>query len=126
MPAERITSNSPWHLVFVIDDSAPMTVGGAAAQLNEALDALITEMKVLSMGSKPYFKLSIIAMGHTARVLLEAENEQTLDANKVTVFSGNSGTADMAAALNEAVNLLQRNPGRPTDFTPYVFLLTMT
>src|SRR5262249_9078910 len=118
MPAPRVTSNSPWHLVFVLDDSESMT-GAAANTLNQALE----EMKLLSQGTKPYFKISVIVFGSHVKVIAEAESEQTLDKAKVTSFSGTSGTTDMAAALNEAATLLKRRSGNANDFDPYVFLL---
>jgi len=123
MPAPRVTSNSPWHLVFVLDDSESMT-GAAANTLNQALDEMLEEMKLLSQGTKPYFKISVIVFGSHVKVIAEAESEQTLDKAKVTSFSGTSGTTDMAAALNEAATLLKRRSGNANDFDPYVFLLT--
>src|SRR5262249_18681033 len=91
MPAPRVTSNSPWHLVFVLDDSESMT-GAAANTLNQALDEMLEEMKLLSQGTKPYFKISVIVFGSHVKVIAEAESEQTLDKAKVTSFSGTSGT----------------------------------
>jgi uncharacterized protein YegL len=123
MPALRVTSNSPWHLVFVLDDSGSMS-GEPANKLNEALDAMIEEMKLMSQGTKPYFKISIVVFGSNVSVLAEAESEQTIDKNKITKFSGNSGGTNMAAGLVEAADILRRKPGKATDFDPYVFLLT--
>jgi uncharacterized protein YegL len=123
MPAPRVTSNSPWHLVFVLDDSGSMA-GAGANKLNEAMDAMIEEMKLISQGTKPYFKLSVIVFGSKPHVLTEYESEQVIDKNRVTSFTGDSGTTDMSAALTEAASLLRRRPGNPTDFDPYVFLLT--
>jgi uncharacterized protein YegL len=123
MPAQRVTSNSPWHLVFVLDDSGSMAATGAP-KLNEGLDAMIEEMRLLSQGTKPYFKLSIIVFGSGVHLICEAVNEQTVDKAKVTSFSGSSGQTNMAAALTEAAAVLRRNQGNATDFDPYVFLLT--
>src|SRR4051812_39207729 len=123
MPAPRVTSNSPWHLVFVLDDSGSMS-GTPANMLNRALDDMIEEMKLLSQGTKPYFKISVIVFGSSVSVVAEAESEQTLDKTKITGFSGNSGSTNMAAALQEAAALLKRRPGTQNDFDPYVFLLT--
>src|SRR5262245_14869085 len=123
MPAPRVTSNSPWHLVFVLDDSGSMS-GTPANTLNRALDEMIEEMKLLSQGTKPYFKISVIVFGSNVSTIAEAESEQTLDKTKVTGFSGNGGSTNMAAALSEAASLLQRRPGTANDFDPYVFLLT--
>ena len=123
MPAERVTSNSPWHLLLVLDDSGSMT-GAPANKLNEALDQMIEEMKLMSQGMKPYFKLSIIIFGSHVKLLAEAESEQTVDKTKITRFAGSAGGTDMAAALREAAAVLKRKPGAATDFVPYVLLLT--
>jgi uncharacterized protein YegL len=81
-------------------------------------------MKLISQGTKPYFKLSVIVFGSKPHVVAEYESEQAIDKGKVTAFAGDSGTTDMAGALAEAAALLKRRPGNPTDFDPYVFLLT--
>src|SRR5262249_27858865 len=123
MPAPRVTSNSPCHLVFGLDDSESMS-GTPADTLNRALDEMIEEMKLLSQGTKPYFKISVVVFGSHVKVIAEAESEQTLDKAKITSFAGSSGTTNMAAALNEAATVLKRRPGTANDFDPYVFLLT--
>jgi uncharacterized protein YegL len=123
VPAPRVTSNSPWHLIFVLDDSGSMS-GTAANNLNEGLDTMIEEMKLMSQGTKPYFKLSVIVFGTNAQVVSEAESEQKVDKTKVTSFSGNSGGTNLTEALGEATRILKRHPGNATDFDPYVFLLT--
>jgi uncharacterized protein YegL len=124
MPAERVTSNSPWHLVLLLDDSGSMGASGATKSLNEALDALIEEMKLLSQGTKPYFRLSIISFGSSTRLIAEAQSEQMVDKAKITSFTGDSGSTDMAGAFREAAAVLNRHPGRSTDFDPYIFLFT--
>lgn len=124
MPAPRVTSNSPWHIVLVLDDSGSMADSGKATMLNEALDAMIEEMRLQTQGMKAYFRMSVIAFGSHALILSEASDEKTVDKGRITSFAGNSGGTDIAAALNEATNVLKRNPGKPTDFDPYVFLLT--
>jgi uncharacterized protein YegL len=123
MPAPRVTSNSPWHLIFVLDDSGSMA-GVAANKLNEALDAMIEEMRLMSQGTKPYFKLSILVFGSNVNLVAEAQTEQAIDKTRVSNFSGSSGSTNMAAALAEAAAVLKRNPGKATDFDPYIFLLT--
>jgi uncharacterized protein YegL len=123
MPAPRVTGNSPWHIIFLLDDSGSMS-GEPARKLNEAIDTMINEMDLISQGKKPYFRLSFIVFGSSYHVLCEEESEQKIDRAKVTSLSGNSGSTDMAAALVEAAALLKRRPGKPTDFDPFVFLLT--
>jgi uncharacterized protein YegL len=123
MPAPRVTSNSPWHLVFILDDSGSMS-GEPANKLNEAIDGMIEEMKLMSHGVKPWFRISIIVFGTSPRIIAEVQSEQQVDKSKAAALSGSSGGTDMAAALLEAVDVLRRNPGATTDFDPYVFLLT--
>lgn len=123
MPAERITSLTPWHVVFILDDSGSMS-GAPAASVNQALTAMIAEMEILSQGEKPYFRVSIVSFGSHARILAEAQSEQDIDVQSVATFKGDSGGTNMADGLRTAYDILQRNPGKPTDFIPYVFLLT--
>ena len=123
MPADRITSKSPWHIVLVLDDSGSMQ-GDPVRDVNEAVTAMTDEMKIISGGLKPYFKISIISFGSRPEVICEATSEQAVDLSKAAALKGDSGTTDAAAALNEVIALLQRSPGQPTDFTPYVFFLS--
>jgi uncharacterized protein YegL len=123
MPADRVTSKSPWHLVMILDDSGSMS-GPPADSLNKAVEAMVEEMRVTSNGMKPYFKLSIISFGTAPTSITTASSEQTIDLTKVTNFQGDSGSTDAAAALQMATRLLQANPNVESDFTPFVFFLS--
>ena len=123
MPADRVTSNSPWHIILVLDDSGSMQ-GDPVRYVNESVTAMVDEMKIISGGLKPYFKISIISFGSRPDVVCEATSEQAINLSKAASLQGDSGTTDAAAALNEALSVLQRYPGQPTDFTPYVFFLS--
>jgi uncharacterized protein YegL len=123
MPAQRVTSNSPWHIILVLDDSGSMS-GQPAQDVNAAVTAMIEEFNILSMGSKPYFRISIVSFGSSAQVLCEYQSEQQVNVSQVAAFAGNSGSTDAAAALEATYNLLMRNPGNPTDFVPYVFFMS--
>ena len=68
MPADRINSFSPWHLVLVLDDSGSMQ-GSKIQMLNEAMERMIDEMRMLSGGMKPYFRISIVRFGSQAEVI---------------------------------------------------------
>jgi len=109
--------------VLILDDSGSMT-GTPADDLNNAIKSMIDEFQILSMGVKPYFKISIISFGSDFSILCEAKSEQQVDVMKATSFSGGSGSTNAAAALDEAYNLLKRNPGKDTDFIPFVFFLS--
>src|SRR5947209_8035764 len=123
MPASRVTSTSPWHIVLVLDDSVSME-GNPAEEVNKAVAAMIDELKLMSMGMKPYFKLSVITFGSRPDVVCEAVSEQSVDMSKAASLKGDSGSTDAEAALEEAYRLLQKNPGVATDFTPYIFFLS--
>jgi uncharacterized protein YegL len=123
MPAERVTSKSPWHVIFVIDDSGSMS-GQPAMDVNEAMETMIEEMRLLSQGMKAYFKVSVVSFGSDSTVLATAQNEKQIDLTSVAKFAGNSGSTNAAAALSEAYNILVSNGGTPTDFDPFVFFLS--
>jgi uncharacterized protein YegL len=123
MPADRVWSNSPWHVVLVLDDSESMS-GQPVKDVNQAVTTMVDEMKIISGGLKPYFKLSIVKFGSVPKVLAECQSEQTINLNSAVSLAGNSGSTDAAAALSAAARVLEKNPGRDTDFTPYVFFLS--
>lgn len=123
MPASRVTSKNPWHLVLLLDDSQSME-GEPSNDLNEALKEMIAELKMLSMGQKPYFKVSVVSFGSGYSNLLEAQSETNIDEDDLANFSGKSGSTNAAAALDEAARILKANPGEETDFEPFVFFLS--
>ncbi len=123
MPASRISSISPWHLVLVLDDSGSMQ-GAPIRMLNEAIERMIDEMKLLSGGMKPYFRISIVSFGSEAKILSEAENEQDIDIKDVTGMKGKSGGTMASKALARARSILERNPGEPSHFDPFLFFFS--
>jgi uncharacterized protein YegL len=123
MPANRVTSHSPWHVVLLIDDSGSMS-GPPAGAVNDALKHLISEMEMASQGKKPYFKVSIIAFGSSPKVIAEAAPETQIDIDAIATFKGDLGGTDAAAAFSEASALLTRNGGTSSDFTPFVFFFS--
>lgn len=124
MPAERITSFSPWHAVLVLDDSGSMQ-GWKIESVNDSIRALIDEMKLWSGGGKkPYFRVSVICFGSSAEILCEAVGEGEIDIARVTSLRGDSGTTNAVEALTRAIEVLERNPGQTTDFEPFVFFFS--
>ena len=123
MPASRVTSKTPWHVVFVLDDSGSMS-DQPARDVNGAMTTMIDEMKILSQGQKPYFKISVITFGSTPAMVCEAQSEMQLDMSKIACLSGKSGSTNAAAALNDAYQLFQRYPGTQTDFEPFLFFFS--
>lgn len=123
MPNHRVTSLNPWHILFVLDDSGSMS-GDPSQNLNESMKLAIDEMKALTMGKKNYFKISVIKFGSQSTILSEAQSEKDIDENNIFQFSGSSGSTNMNAGLRDAEEILKRNGGKDTDFTPYIFLLS--
>lgn len=123
MPASRITSQNPWHMVLVLDDSGSMS-GQPSQDVNEAIKVLIDELLTASMGNKPYFRVSVISFGSNYHTLAEAVPETDLEESVVANFQGSSGTTNAAAALDEAARILSNNPGQENDFEPFVFFLS--
>ena len=125
MTASRVTSATPWHIVLVLDNSGSM-FGQPSQDVNEAIKQLIEELVTASMGKKPYFKVSVVSFGSSYHTIAEAVSETDLekDLDAVANFGGNSGSTNVAAALNEAARILTSHPGQETDFEPFVFFLS--
>lgn len=123
MPAPRVTSRTPWHVVLVLDDSGSMEKQ-PSQDLNEAIKQLVGEMETSSMGQKPYFRVSVISFGSNYHTIVEAVPETDLEESAIANFQGKSGTTNAAAALEEAARILSNNPGQETDFEPFVFFLS--
>lgn len=123
MPANRVTSETPWHVVLVLDDSGSMS-GKPAADVNDGLRSMLAEMEVVAKGSKPYFKVSIVSFGSNAQVIEEFKGERDIDATKIAVFNGSSGSTAADRGIRAATDILKRNPGKSSDFRPYVFFFS--
>lgn len=123
MPAERVTSLSPWHVILVLDDSDGAR-GQVSADLNEVVREILAEMDVASKGLKPYFRVSAIAYGSEATVLEECKDVREIDEDRIASISGGEGAPCLARALQVAKEILERAPGAGSDFRPYVFVLT--
>lgn len=121
MPADRVTSLSPWHVVLALDDSDTMR-GTASAELNDIVREVIAEMDVASKGTKPYFRLSILVFGDDTIVLDEWKDARAIDIDRAASVTGAGGKANLEKALAATREILERNPGNPGDFRPYVFL----
>src|ERR1700682_5058756 len=109
MPADRITSASPWHVGLVVDDSGSMS-GAPASHVNDGLRAMVSEMEVIAKGTKPYFKISIVAFGSSADVVEQAKSERDIDINKIATFSGSRGGTRCSEGFRLAADVLKQNP----------------
>jgi uncharacterized protein YegL len=85
---------------------------------------MVEEMRILSSGKKPYFRISIVKFGSAPETVCEAKSENDVKLDSVASLDGGSGGTDAATALAEAIAILNRNPGKATDFVPYVFFLS--
>ncbi|MDI3291656.1 VWA domain-containing protein [Polyangium sp. 15x6] len=119
---KKITSKSPMHMVLVVDDSGSMR-GDPAALATKALRAWVSELDVATQGTRPYFRFSLIQFGSQPTIV--AEN---LDVRKVDVtdfqLAGESGSTNLAAALNAAREVLLRDGATSAHCPPFVFLFT--
>jgi uncharacterized protein YegL len=98
--------------------------GQPAAKVNEALREMIAEMELLSQGTKPYFRISVVSFGSNVATLVEWAAESDVDIDQIAWFTGDGGTTNTREALAEAIKVLERHPGRETDFRPYVFFFS--
>lgn len=123
MPSDRATRENPWHIVLVLDDSESMR-GDGARFLNEGLAGMTEEMRLLNKGKFDRIFLSAIKFGSDTTVLFEHQPETQINVDVLAGFQGNSGNTAMDRALHLAADILERHPGKPTDFEPYVFVFT--
>jgi hypothetical protein len=103
-----------------MDDSNYMA-GQPSTDLNLVFSSMLAEMEVIARGTKPYFRLSVIAYGSTASILVECKGEREVDVTKLADFVGSRGSSAADVGLRAAINVLKRHPGKETDFRPYVF-----
>lgn len=123
MPAPRVTSANQFHNVFAIDDSGSMS-GIPAAAVNEAIANTVEQYRGISGEEKQYFRISILKYGSGSNIVAENESEKDIDEDSICTFQGNSGSTNMASALELAKTVLENNPGKKEDFVSWVFLLT--
>ena len=105
--------------VFIIDDFCP----SYAAYINEGLRGLLEEMQVVTTNISVW-KVSIIAFGSTADIIIAAEDPRRLDVTKVTTFTGARGNPRFSEALQTAGRLFRRFSGSTAEFRPYVFFFS--
>jgi uncharacterized protein YegL len=108
---------------MLVDDSGGM-VDAPATAINDGLRSLIAEMEIISKGTKPYFKITIVAIGSRSEIITEATPERDVDIERIAQFRGSRGSANVSDAFDKAYDVLKRHPGRATDFRPYVFLMS--
>jgi hypothetical protein len=123
MPAAKITSQTPWHVIAVADiaeNADPET----SALVLEALQSLAAELVLLSQGLRPYFLVSLIENASPSGVHVAHGSDADVDEILFQGLAFESERASLAHALREVAGILQAHPGDPTDFTPYVIVVT--
>jgi hypothetical protein len=123
MPAPKITSQSPWHVVAVADVASDADEVRCAEVL-EALQALAAELTFLSQGTRPYFQVSLVENVSPSGVLVAHGRDADVDDLLIEGLTFEGERAPLAKALGEVAELLQAHPGDETDFTPYVLVVT--
>lgn len=125
MPANRVTSASPWHIVLAVHVNRKDKTG--ASLVRTALDFLLEEMMLFSQGGRPLFRVSAIDGALAQPVVAAATN----DVEAAALISAVAKTrrklkADntISSTLDSARKVLLESPGRPSDYTPFVVLMT--
>jgi uncharacterized protein YegL len=117
----RIQTANPMHIVLLADNSGSLQ-GQPAADVSEAVQNWIYELQQATRGRKEYFRFSFITFGSASEIVAAAVNVNDVDAATV-VIDGNGGSTNMAAALDDAGDVIQRNAA-PHHCPPFVFLYT--
>jgi uncharacterized protein YegL len=118
MPADRITSYSPWHIVLVIHDSRLETT----AAIRDAVQWLVSEIDVIER-NRPCFILSVVTFGPQETVHIEANSAREIGMSGISVFTKCSESTRSSTALHLAEEILKRHPGKAEDFRPHVFFI---
>lgn len=122
MPAERVSSSSPWHVTVIVHiDSQDVA---ATASARGALEVLLEEMTLLSGGVKPMFRVTIIDGTRTPEVTVAAKSDiEAFELFGASPEPHGDAPSTLKHLLQTATDILQDNPGREQDFTPYVVVL---
>lgn len=124
MPASRVTSASPWHVVLV--GNAQPDKRESMAPVSEALDFMIEEMSLISGGGKPLFRVSIVDGSRQPQIVAEAardvEAAELLAAAKPARKTRKP--PQLADLLNTARSILETHQGNRTDHTPWVIVMS--
>ena len=106
--AKKATSKTPQVAIIVIDDSGSME-GDAARQASEGAQQLVMEMQANNLGAGgSRFILSLAKFGDTVAPICVAAKPDAVDMTALT-FTGDSGTTEMAAALNWAADAVEQS-----------------
>lgn len=117
----RIQSANPMHMLLLADNSGSLR-GAPAAAVTEAIRNWVVKLQMVSLGKKPYFKFSFVVFGSTSEVIAEAVNVNDVDSDAVDI-DGNGGTTNLAAALADAIALVERH-AEAHHCPPFVFVFT--
>ena len=122
MPAERVTKQSPCHVVLVLEDSNTMA-GLLSHSLNEAFGEFLGVVTTLNRDERPGILTTIISYGSGATIWCEYASEREIERGFRLTLRGDSGASNLGNALRTAEEALSRNPGKDSDFVPYVIIV---
>jgi hypothetical protein len=124
MPASRVTSASPWHAVLV--GFAQPGDRESAAAVHSALEFMIEEMTLISGGGKPLFHVSVISGCRQPQIIATAARD--IEAADLLAASKPARRAKtpvkLSRLLEMAKSILEENPGRHQDHTPWVIVMS--
>jgi len=118
---QRIQAANPMHMLLLADNSGSLK-GAPASAVTEAIRNWIIKLQMVSLGRKPYFKFSFIVFGSSSEVVAEAVDVNDVDAEAINI-DGGGGTTNMAAALVQARELIERH-AEAHHCPPFVFVFT--
>lgn len=124
MPASRVTSASPWHVVLV--GNAQPGKRETIRPVTDALEFMIEEMSLISGGGKPLFRVSIVDGSRQPQIVAEAtrdvEAAELLAAAKPARKTRK--LPQLADLLNTARSILETHQGNRSDHTPWVIVMS--
>jgi hypothetical protein len=123
MPAARISTLSPWHVVFLSNAASQTSIGDAIA---EAIETLLCELQIMSQARKSYFYISIV---RGDAVLLEQGSEGSaidclprINGPQTDALSRAVRKDALTSGIIVIADIFNKYPGRPTDFVPCVYV----
>ncbi len=124
MPASRVTSASPWHVVLV--GNAQPGKRESMGTVTDALEFMIEEMSLISGGGKPLFRVSIVDGCRQPQIVAAAtrdvEAAELLSSAKLARKTRK--LPQLADLLDTARSILETHQGNRTDHTPWVIVMS--
>jgi len=107
LTTKKATALTPQVVTLIVDDSGSMS-GTKAHDATEAMKQLVITMQAANQGSTGFrFLLNIAKFGDHTTPIAEASRPEAISLGSL-VFAGESGSTEMAEALNWTARTLQR------------------